>query len=185
MDSAWLRIMVDCPKETGRFAGMIILSQPDHYPTPELGWMLQADAEGKGYAFEGATAARDWARRTQNFPRLVSYIHEENVRSMLWQRSWVPNLMRAQRKRTKILKCSFTSIRRPRLWPHDPTNRHNRAPDAARPNAGRCRAVRALLSRPNTRISTAGRSMPRKHGASCRCMRATGPCAAMALGRSR
>lgn len=70
------------PKETGRFAGMIILSQPDHYPAPELGWMLQADAEGKGYAFEGATAGRDWARRTQSWPRLVSYIDAANTRSI-------------------------------------------------------------------------------------------------------
>ena len=70
------------PKESGRFAGMIILSKPDHYPAPELGWMLQADAEGKGYAFEAAVAARDWARRTLNFPRLVSYIYEANTRSV-------------------------------------------------------------------------------------------------------
>lgn len=70
------------PRETGRFAGMIILSQPDHYPDPELGWMLQEDAEGKGYAFEGATAGRDWARRTQVWPRLVSYIDKRNARSI-------------------------------------------------------------------------------------------------------
>lgn len=70
------------PNDTGRFAGMIIFSKPIHYPDPELGWMLQADAEGKGYAYEAAVAARNWARRTQSWPRLVSYIYDANRRSV-------------------------------------------------------------------------------------------------------
>jgi RimJ/RimL family protein N-acetyltransferase len=69
-------------KESGRFVGMVIFSKPVPYPDPELGWMLQAEAEGKGYAFEAAVAARDWARHTQNWPRLVSYIDKNNARSI-------------------------------------------------------------------------------------------------------
>lgn len=69
-------------KESGRFAGMVIFSKPVPYPDPELGWMLQVEAEGKGYAFEAAVAARDWALRTQSWPRLVSYVHRDNLRSV-------------------------------------------------------------------------------------------------------
>ena len=56
-----------------------------HYPAtwnePELGWALYAGAEGKGYAFEAATAARRHAYETLGWTTAISYIIPENTRS--------------------------------------------------------------------------------------------------------
>ena len=69
-------------KATGAFLGMVILQKPAFYPEHEIGWMLQAEAEGKGYACEAATAARDWAWANLNWPSMVSYIDDGNTRSI-------------------------------------------------------------------------------------------------------
>lgn len=45
----------------------------------ELGYMVTAEAEGKGIAFEAASAAKAWAK--DKVPSLVSYIHPSNSRS--------------------------------------------------------------------------------------------------------
>ncbi len=45
----------------------------------ELGYMVTAEAEGKGIAFEAASAAKTWAQG--KVPSLVSYIHLSNTRS--------------------------------------------------------------------------------------------------------
>lgn len=46
----------------------------------ELGYMVTASAEGKGIAFEAASAVKDWAKG--KVPSLVSYIHPSNQRSV-------------------------------------------------------------------------------------------------------
>jgi RimJ/RimL family protein N-acetyltransferase len=43
--------------------------------------MLQAEAEGKGYAHEAATVARDWVWANLAWPSMVSYIDAGNTRS--------------------------------------------------------------------------------------------------------
>lgn len=48
---------------------------------PELGYLLDAPARGKGYATEAAMAARDCARDVLNLPSLVSYIMHTNTAS--------------------------------------------------------------------------------------------------------
>ncbi len=48
---------------------------------PELGYLLNAPARGKGYATEAATAARDCARDTLSLNALVSYISDGNAAS--------------------------------------------------------------------------------------------------------
>ena len=58
---------------------MVALEPGDH--EPELGYLLCADAEGQGYAFEAATAARTFARDHLQIPALVSYIDTDNTRS--------------------------------------------------------------------------------------------------------
>jgi RimJ/RimL family protein N-acetyltransferase len=47
----------------------------------EIGWTLARRHWGRGYATEGALAARDWALREVRPPRLISLIHAANVRS--------------------------------------------------------------------------------------------------------
>ena len=49
------------PKGGGAWLGAVGLFQPDWYPEPELGWTLAPEAEGRGFAFEAARAARAWA----------------------------------------------------------------------------------------------------------------------------
>jgi RimJ/RimL family protein N-acetyltransferase len=69
-------------RATGRYLGEVGLYQPAHYPEPEIGWILTADAEGRGFAAEAARAARDWAYRERGLGPLVSYIAAGNRRSV-------------------------------------------------------------------------------------------------------
>jgi len=56
---------------------------PAGWPEPEIGWTVWSpEAEGKGYAFEAANAARDHAFRDLGWDTAVSYIDPENARSI-------------------------------------------------------------------------------------------------------
>ena len=56
---------------------------PIDWPEQELGWMVWvAGAEGKGYAFEAARAAREHAFRDLGWKTAVSYIDVGNARSV-------------------------------------------------------------------------------------------------------
>lgn len=68
--------------ETGECLGQVEINQGPRFPEPELGWQLIASAEGQGIAFEAATAMRDWVLRDKKLPTLVSYIAQENTRSI-------------------------------------------------------------------------------------------------------
>lgn len=63
------------------FLGEIGFGQPENFPEPELGWTLTTAAEGHGYAFEGAQAARDWYWANTKAESVVSYVAIENTRS--------------------------------------------------------------------------------------------------------
>jgi RimJ/RimL family protein N-acetyltransferase len=55
---------------------------PRTHPEPELGWSLwDAPDEGQGFAFEAATAARDWFFATSGYRTAVSYTDPDNHRS--------------------------------------------------------------------------------------------------------
>jgi RimJ/RimL family protein N-acetyltransferase len=69
-------------RASGRYLGEAGLYQPPHYPEPEIGWILMAEAEGKGIAHEAALAVRRWAYAALGLPTLVSYIDARNVRSV-------------------------------------------------------------------------------------------------------
>ena len=68
-------------RDTGTFMGDVGITHPIRFPEPELGWTLTQDAEGKGYAFEAATAARDWYWANTDAKSVVSYITPGNARS--------------------------------------------------------------------------------------------------------
>lgn len=56
---------------------------PADWPEQELGWTVWSpEAEGKGYAYEAATAARDYAYKTLGWATAVSYIAPANARSI-------------------------------------------------------------------------------------------------------
>lgn len=61
--------------------GLIGPHYPETWNEPELGWAMYGNAEGKGYAFEAATAARNHAYGTLGWATAISYIVPENTRS--------------------------------------------------------------------------------------------------------
>lgn len=66
----------------GEIAGQVAVTQPPHFPEPELGWILFDGFEGRGLAFEAASAALEFARSKIRPASLVSYIDRRNVRSI-------------------------------------------------------------------------------------------------------
>jgi RimJ/RimL family protein N-acetyltransferase len=69
-------------KDTNAYLGEVVIMKPAEFPEVELGWTLMARAEGKGFAYEAALAARDWAFGAGGLPTLVSYIKPDNARSV-------------------------------------------------------------------------------------------------------
>lgn len=66
----------------GDFIGRVGVICHDGWPEPELAWHLFDGAEGKGYAYEAAQAARvDYHRRLSSAP-LISMISPANARSI-------------------------------------------------------------------------------------------------------
>jgi RimJ/RimL family protein N-acetyltransferase len=55
---------------------------PAGWPEPEIAWLLWPEAEGRGIAYEAALASRAEAQARLGWTRPVSYIHEDNARSI-------------------------------------------------------------------------------------------------------
>ncbi len=68
-------------RENGDFLGWVGVMNPPGWQEPELAWALFAHAEGKGYAFEAARAARAFASQEFKLDGLISYILPDNTRS--------------------------------------------------------------------------------------------------------
>ncbi len=66
----------------GAYAGQIGLNHPADFPEREIGWVLWEEFQGKGYAFEAAMCARDFAYRQLGWTTVVSYIDPDNERSI-------------------------------------------------------------------------------------------------------
>lgn len=64
--------------DTGGPCGFVGLGFEPGDRCPELGYLFAAEARGKGYATEAATAARDFARAELKLDALVSYISDGN-----------------------------------------------------------------------------------------------------------
>ena len=62
--------------------GMVGPHYPFEWPEPEIAWTLYGGAEGKGYAFEAARLARDFAYQTLDWTTAVSMIAADNTRSI-------------------------------------------------------------------------------------------------------
>ncbi len=56
-------------KATGKPAGICGIWNPEGWPEPEIGWVVFADFEGKGIAYEAALRARRWPMRRWVSPR--------------------------------------------------------------------------------------------------------------------
>lgn len=68
-------------RATGATVGRIGLIYPETWPEPELGWHVFDGFEGRGYAYEAASAARDTAAAQFGLTGLISLIDPENTRS--------------------------------------------------------------------------------------------------------
>jgi RimJ/RimL family protein N-acetyltransferase len=69
-------------KATGRWLGRLGPWMPEGWPGTEVGWGLHADAQGKGYAVEGATATIDWAFDHLGWTEVIHTIAPENAASV-------------------------------------------------------------------------------------------------------
>lgn len=69
------------PKAGGAALGFVCVGLEPGDHEPELGFFVAAANEGKGAAFEAASALRDWAR-AQGIASLVSYVDPKNSRSV-------------------------------------------------------------------------------------------------------
>ena len=65
----------------GTPVGLVGLWNPHGWPEPEIGWDLWNGQEGKGYATEAATAARNYAYGTLGWTTAISLIAPENAGS--------------------------------------------------------------------------------------------------------
>lgn len=70
-------------KASGAWCGLVGCWGPEDWPEPEIGWSLYAGAEGRGIAFEAASAARDYAYQTLGWRTAISLIDPANDRSRL------------------------------------------------------------------------------------------------------
>lgn len=61
--------------------GQVGINTGPLFPEWELGWFLYPAAEGQGFAYEAATALRDWAQNVRQLETLVSYVDPRNTRS--------------------------------------------------------------------------------------------------------
>lgn len=68
-------------RKSGDFLGWVGFLNPAGWDEPELGWTLFAHAEGKGYAFEAARAARAYGAQEFGLDGVISYIRADNLRS--------------------------------------------------------------------------------------------------------
>jgi len=67
----------------GRAVGQVAVCGGPVFPEPELGWFLfDAADEGQGFAFEAATAMRDWALGPRGLTSVVAYVDAGNAPSI-------------------------------------------------------------------------------------------------------
>ena len=62
--------------------GFVILGLEPGDLTVELGFYFTKAGEGRSIAYEAASAMRDWAFETYNWPSLISFIDKDNTRSI-------------------------------------------------------------------------------------------------------
>jgi RimJ/RimL family protein N-acetyltransferase len=69
-------------RETGAWLGRVGPWRPEGWPGNEIGWGLAQEAWGRGYAFEAAVAATDWAFATLGWQDVIHCIDDRNERSI-------------------------------------------------------------------------------------------------------
>lgn len=65
-------------KSSGRWVGRLGPWNPEGWPGTEVGWGIVADANGRGYASEGAAAAMQWAFEQLGWEQIIHVIDADN-----------------------------------------------------------------------------------------------------------
>lgn len=68
-------------RATGKWVGRLGPWQPEGWPGTEVGWGVASEFAGKGYAYEGAVAAMDYAVDVLGWTKVIHTIAPDNVRS--------------------------------------------------------------------------------------------------------
>lgn len=79
---AWYLVAVD-ERETGTFVGDLALHTIDGGRTIEVGYSLDPDRWGRGFATEAVTAVVDWVFDELGVTRVVGMLHPDNRRSAM------------------------------------------------------------------------------------------------------
>ena len=74
--------LVIVEKEGGGFLGRTGLKYWPQFEETEIGWALQAEARGKGYATEAARAVLNWASGRFDVPYFTAMIRPDNTASI-------------------------------------------------------------------------------------------------------
>jgi len=82
-------------RASGRWVGRVGPWHPYDWPGTEVGWGIVADAQGRGYAQEAATAALDWAFDTLGWTEVIHCIEPANAPSLGVARALGSTLVRA------------------------------------------------------------------------------------------
>lgn len=69
-------------KTNDQALGLVGIYHPDDWPEAEISWSMFDGGEGKGYAREAAEATRDFVYKVLGWPRIISCIMADNLRSI-------------------------------------------------------------------------------------------------------
>ena len=69
-------------RESGRWVGRIGPWQPEGWPGTEIAWGIAPEFAGRGYAYEAAAAAMDYAVDVLRWTHLIHTIHPDNAPSI-------------------------------------------------------------------------------------------------------
>ncbi len=69
-------------KETHRCIGRVGLHNPEGWPGLEVGWLIDSEYWGQGYATQGARASLDYAFSILNAEQVLSLIKDDNLASI-------------------------------------------------------------------------------------------------------
>lgn len=69
-------------RETGAYLGEVGIFHGEGYPSPELGWFVVPEAEGKGIACEAASAVLGWVRDSFDWTHITNIVEPANSRSI-------------------------------------------------------------------------------------------------------
>jgi len=69
-------------RDTGRWVGRLGPWSPPDWPGTEVGWGVRAEFAGRGFAFEGSSAAMDFAVDRLGWTHIIHTIAADNVRSI-------------------------------------------------------------------------------------------------------